>query len=108
MASKAKTIQTILYLALALLLLLGVGSMPYGFYQLMRFLVFGGFGYLAYLQYKDKSIDKTILFIIIALLFQPFFPIALGKIIWKIIDIIVAAYLIYLLILSFQKKHHKK
>lgn len=108
MKTKDKTIQRIIYLAMALLLLLGVGSMPYFYYQLMRFLVFAGFGYLAYLQYKESSIDRMILFIILALLFQPFFPINLGKDLWKIIDVLIAAYLIYLLALTLKNKRNKK
>jgi hypothetical protein len=45
-----------------------------------------------------------ILFIVLALLFQPLLPIALGRVIWNIVDVVVAGYLIYLLV----KMHLKK
>lgn len=104
MTKKDKSTQTIIYIALAFLLLLCLAKMPYGFYQVVRFLAFVGFGYLAYLQYKDKSIDRMILFIVLALLFQPLLPIALCRVIWNIVDVVVAGYIIYLLV----KMHLKK
>ena len=104
MSKKDRTAQSIILAALVVLLLLCLAKMPYGFYQLVRFLAFAGFGYSAYLQYKDKSIDRLCLFIVLALLFQPFRPIALGRVIWIIVDVVVAGYLIYLLV----KMHNKK
>lgn len=103
MAKKNKKMQAILYIALAVLLLFCLTKMTYGFYLVVRFLAFAGFGYLAYLQYKGKQTDRMVLFIILALLFQPFFPLALGRVIWNIVDVIVAVYLIYLLV-STKKK----
>lgn len=97
MNNKERTIQISIYIALAALLLLCLAKMPYGFYQIVRFLAFAGFGYSAYLQYKNNNNDRMIVFIILALLFQPFFPIVLGRIIWNIVDVIAACYLIYLL-----------
>lgn len=104
MTKKEKTTLTTIYVALAILLLLCIASMPYWFYQLVRFVAFAGFGYSAYLQYKDKSIDRMFIFIILALLFQPFWSIGLGRGIWSIVDVIVAGYLIYLLLKSNIKK----
>lgn len=104
MTKKDKSTQTIIFIALAFLLLLCLTKMPYGFYQVVRFLAFAGFGYSAYLEYKNKSIDRMILFIVLALLFQPLLPIALGRVIWNIADVVVAVYLIYSLV----KMHLKK
>lgn len=97
MTKKDKTIQNVIYIALAILLLLCLANFPYGFYQVVRFLAFAGFAYLAYLQYKGGNTDRMILFGILALLFQPFFPISFGRVIWNIIDVIVAGYLIFFL-----------
>lgn len=104
MTNKDKSTQTIIYIALAFLLLLCLAKMPYGYYQFVRFLAFAGFGYSAYLQYKDNNTDKMILFIVLALLFQPLLPIALGRVIWNIMDVVVSSYLIYTLV----KMHIKK
>ena len=97
MSNKDRTIQSVILAALAVLLLLCLAKMPYGFYQIVRFLAFAGFGYMAYLEYKGKNIDRMVLFVVLALLFQPFLPLSLGRVIWNIVDVIVAAYLLYLL-----------
>ena len=104
MTKKDTSIQSIIFVALAFLLLLCLAKMPYGFYQIVRFLAFAGFAYSAYLQCKAKSTDRMILFIVLALLFQPFLPLSLGRIIWNIVDVIVAGYLIYLLAQMHLKK----
>ena len=97
MSKKDNNIRSIILTALAVLLLLCLVKMPYGFYQIVRFLAFAGFGYLAYLEYKGKNIDRMVLFVVLALLFQPFLPLSLGRVIWNIVDVVVALYLIYLL-----------
>ena len=38
-----------------------------------------------------------VLFVVLALLFQPFLPLSLGRVIWNIVDVVVAVYLVYLL-----------
>ena len=48
------------------------------------------FAYLAYCEYKNGHVDRMILFIVLAILFQPFAKIALGRVIWNIVDAIVA------------------
>ena len=103
MTKKDKTTQSVIYIILTVLLLLCLAKMPYGFFQIVRFLAFVGFGYLAYLQYKYKNIDRMILFGVLALLFQPFLPLKIGRILWNIVDVIVAGYLIYLLVQSANK-----
>ena len=98
MSKKDNNIRSIILTALAVLLLLCLVKMPYGFYQIVRFLAFAGFGYLAYLEYKGKNIDRMVLFVVLALLFQPFLPLSLGRVIWNIVDVVVAVYLVYLLV----------
>ena len=68
--------------------------MPYGYYQLVRFIAFVGFGYLAFEANKKKDEKIMIVFIALALLFQPFLKIALGRFIWNIVDVVVAGFLI--------------
>lgn len=63
--------------------------MPYGYYQLIRFLALIGFGILAY-QYSQKGEQtEMIVYGALALLFQPFFKIALGRELWNVVDVIV-------------------
>ncbi len=96
--SNRKKLQTGLYIGLAIVLILCLFSMPYGFYQFVRFAVMAIFAYLAYCEYKNGHVDRMILFIVLAILFQPFSKIALSRVIWSIVDAIVAGYLIFLVI----------
>ena len=79
MAKKQKR-QFYIYLGIASLLLLCLFKMPYGFYTLVRFLAMAAFAYLAYLEYKSKNMDRMVVFIVLAVLFQPFAKIALRKV----------------------------
>lgn len=96
--SDHKKLQTGLYIGLVIALILCLFSMPYGFYQLVRFASMAIFAYLAYYEYKNDHVDRMILFIVLAILFQPFARIALGRILWNIVNVIVAGYLIYLVV----------
>jgi hypothetical protein len=63
--------------------------MPYGFYQLVRFLALVGFSILAYRAYEKNNKNEMIIYIGLALLFQPFIKVVLGREIWNIIDVLV-------------------
>ena len=75
--------------------------MPYGYYQLVRFAGLVGFSVLAYQANQQNRQTEMIIYIGLALLFQPFFKIALGREIWNIVDVIVA---ICLLVSVFKQK----
>ena len=81
-------------LALAGLFLGCLLPMPYGYFQLVRFLALIGFGYLALDANKRNSETEMYLFIALAVMFQPFFKISFGRFIWNVIDVIVAAGLV--------------
>ncbi len=85
----------------AIILLLCILPMPYGFYMIVRVATTIIAGYLAYNYYNKKKQQLAITFLVIALLFQPFIKFALGREIWLVVDIIVA---ILLLILALRKK----
>lgn len=63
--------------------------MPYGFYQVVRFAGLIGFAILAYQANQQGRQTEMILYCGLALLFQPFFKIALGRQMWNIIDVVV-------------------
>ncbi|CAM1346996.1 DUF6804 family protein [Tenacibaculum insulae] len=90
----------IIKIALAILLFLCLLDMPYGFYQLVRFVTLVGFGILAYSAREKENKTEMIIYGGLALLFQPFFKIALGREIWNIVDVIVGIGLIASLIIS--------
>lgn len=87
-------------ITLAILLLLCLLDMPYGFYQLVRFVALIGFGILAYSVREKENKTEMIIYGGLALLFQPFLKIALGREIWNVVDLIVGIGLIASLIMS--------
>ena len=97
------TAENLIRIALAALLLLCLFHMPYGFYQLFRYIAMVGFALLAYYQYERKNVPGTIVFVCLVLLFQPFIKIALGRQIWNIVDVIVAAGLLFMVFMRARK-----
>lgn len=89
------SISSLIKIFLALLLFICLLDMPYGYFQLVRFLALVGFAYLAYVTYQEGKNNEAYLFVALAVLFQPLIKIALGREIWNIIDVVVGAYLIY-------------
>ncbi len=75
---------------LSILFFLCLADMPYGFYQLVRFIALIGFSFLAYRANDEGKQTEMIIYGGLALLFQPFFKIALGREIWNIVDMLVA------------------
>lgn len=88
---------------MAALLLLCLAPMPYGFYQLVRFVAMIVFGVMAYKYYEQKNMPFAVVFGALALLFQPFFKVALGRTIWNIVDFVVAIILIVVFIINIKK-----
>lgn len=64
--------------------------MPYGYFQLVRLAGLIGFVVLAYKASQQDRKTEMIIFVGLALVFQPFFKIALGRQIWNIVDVVVA------------------
>ncbi|MUH38323.1 hypothetical protein D9O36_20965 [Zobellia amurskyensis] len=88
--------KNIVKITLSLLLFLCLLNMPYGYYQLVRFLALVGFGFLAFkASQKDKS-EQVFIYITLALLFQPFYKIALGRELWNVVDVVVGVGLLVL------------
>ena len=76
-------------IVLAILFFLCLADMPYGFYQFVRFAGLIGFAILAYQANQQGRQTEMIIYSGLALLFQPFFKIALGRQIWNIVDVVV-------------------
>lgn len=88
------------YLLLAALMLLCLAPMPYGYYMLVRFVAMVAFGVMAYRYFENDKAVAGYIFGALALLFQPFFKIALGRVVWNVVDVIVALLLIGLFVLE--------
>jgi len=94
------------YLILAVLMLICLAPMPYGYFQLVRFVAMVAFGVMAYQYYMRQKTVATVVFVVLALLFQPIYKIALGRATWNVIDVLVAGLLVGLFVL--EKRLEKK
>jgi hypothetical protein len=83
-----------LKIVLAVLFFLCLLDMPYGFYQLVRFVALVGFAILAYKANEQGQKTEAIIYVCLAILFQPFFKIALGRELWNVVDVVVGIGLI--------------
>lgn len=81
--------ERIIKIVLAILFFICLLNMPYGYYQLVRFIALIGFGILAYQANQEQNQTLLVIFCALALLFQPFFKIALGRELWNIVDVTV-------------------
>ncbi len=81
--------EKIIKIVLASLFFMCLLDMPFGFYQLVRFLALIGFAYLSYKHFERDQSNIAFIYTALALLFQPFFKIALGRDLWNIVDVVV-------------------
>ena len=97
-----------IYIGLAAMLLLCLAPMPYGYYMLVRFLAMVAFGAMALKFYQEQKHGLMWTAVILALLFQPFAKIALGRLVWNIVDVVVAIGLIVLFFVERNKVSPKQ
>ena len=72
----------------AVMLFAAVGSLPYQYYTVLRIVVSVACVYMVFSAYRCCNNPAIILFISIAVLFNPLFPISLSRSLWLPIDII--------------------
>jgi hypothetical protein len=82
-------LSTILKFILAILLFICLLDMPYGYFQFIRLASLVVFTILAYQSFENNQQMELIIYVGLALLFQPFFKISLGRELWNIVDVIV-------------------
>mgnify|MGYP000873032782 CR=1 FL=1 len=95
--------KAIIKIILAVLFFLCLLDMPYGYYQFIRFIAMVGFAILAYFAGNKESKVEMIIYIALALLFQPFFKIALGRTLWNMVDVTVGIGLVISIFINQQK-----
>lgn len=96
--------KIVIKLILAILLFGCLVDFPYGYYQFVRFAAMVGFGYLAYNANEQGAKNEAFIYLALAILFQPFFKIALGRALWNGIDVVVGIGLIVSIFKSDTKK----
>lgn len=90
--NKKKNIITIIVATFLFLALLD--GWPYGFFTLLRFVVFTGTAYIAWMAYAQKKEKWVWIFGFLAVLFNPFIIIHLNREIWRVIDFIAGVFMI--------------
>ncbi len=68
---------------------------PYGYYQILRWVIAGVTGYSAYLAYEQGKNAWTWILAIIAILFNPIAPIHLDRETWSVLNNIIVAAIIF-------------
>ncbi|WP_216069702.1 DUF6804 family protein [Acinetobacter soli] len=77
-----------LFYIASLLMVLAVINLPYAYYQLLRFVALFAFGMAAYISfYANQKIIPYVLGFM-AILFNPFIKINLGRELWMIVDVV--------------------
>lgn len=85
----------------AAVLLLCALPLPYGFYTIGRTIVTIIGAYLAFDYFSHNKSELALTFTAVAVVFQPFIRLGIGREVWLVIDIAVA---ILLLLLALNKK----
>jgi hypothetical protein len=89
------SLNNVIKIILAILFFICLANMPYGYYQLVRFVALVGFAILAYNSNEQGQKTEAIIYVCLAILFQPLIKIALGRQIWSIVDLFVGVGLIF-------------
>jgi uncharacterized membrane protein YccC len=81
--------EKIVKIGLAVMLFICLLDMPYGYYQFVRVAATLVFVLLAIQSYNLNLNAMVLIYMVLAILFQPFEKIALGREIWNVLDVIV-------------------
>lgn len=95
--------ENIIKVILSILFLVCLLDMPYGYFQLVRFLGMVGFAILAYNNYQKKQ-TWFVIWLASAILINPIFKISLGRDIWNVVDVIWAILLIASILIKQAKR----
>ena len=72
------------------MLLFALADNPYGYYQILRWVVMLSAGYTAFILYERKDKIWMWTFVGAVILFNPIMPVYLSREIWSVIDVITA------------------
>src|SRR5205814_2014345 len=87
-----KTIPRLVWIVPAVLLVIAVAPIPYGYYTFARIVTCGAATLIAVVGFRDRLVQAwSILMVAIAVLFNPILPIQLDRAIWFYLDLVAAA-----------------
>ena len=99
--------EKVMIVILLLLTVLCLTDLPDIVSQLVRYLTFAGYLYMSYLSVHSGKWGLTALYLLLALVFQPFYMFGIGQQLWVVIDIVVIVILLYSLYRTFKSKIKK-
>jgi hypothetical protein len=105
-SKQVRPMEKAIKIILALMLFACLLDMPYGYYQLVRFTAMGVFGYLAFISFERQERTASYVYMLLALLFQPFFKVALGRELWNVVDVVVGVGLIVTMFMNAKQREN--
>lgn len=93
MSSEQNKAAKIVCILSAIVLVLAIPDWQYGYYEILRWLVFLSSIFVSYWYYSTESGSKVVwilLFSVTAVLFNPIAPITLDKATWVVLDMVTA------------------
>lgn len=99
--------EKVMIVILLLLTVLCLTDLPDIVSQIVRSLAFAGYLYMGYLSVRSGKWGFTALYLLLALVFQPFYMFGIGQQLWIVIDIVVIVILLYSLYRTFKSKIKK-
>lgn len=98
--------EALIKVLLAIMMFLALAKMPYGYFELLRFVAFACFGFLSYTRFKQDKVQSAMLYLFLGILFQPFLKISLGRELWNFVDVIVGVGLLVSVFKNFKNEIH--
>ncbi|MTG99177.1 MULTISPECIES: DUF6804 family protein [Myroides] len=83
-----------LKIIVAVLLIFTVFSLPPDLYRFVSLIVMVSLGILAYNSHVNKKLIEVLTYIVLIVIFQPFYTVTISPILWKSITILAVLYLI--------------
>jgi hypothetical protein len=89
--------ERVIKIGLAILFFICLADMPYGYFQFVRWAALVGFALLAFDASDKNRQQEMIIYIGLAVLFQPVFKISIGRLLWNMVDVVVGVGLLFTL-----------
>jgi len=97
-----KVLKISVKIIISILFVVCLIKMPYGYFQLVRFIGMVSFIWFAYLDNEKNDKSLVILWVCSAILINPIIKLPLGRTIWNIVDIVWALILLATLVKDFR------